>query len=162
MHKLNIYQCDEITIHWFKSYLQGRSQCISFKGKLFDVKTVTHGIPQGNILVPLLFIAFMNVLPLHTDSCLDMYADDSTLCATGESVNELNKAMSNVKDCYHDNQMASDTDKTKRMVIATYQKEVHLDKNELIVYYDNTLLENVDSMKLLGVSKYLPWNDHVN
>ncbi len=49
LHKLKIYQCNEITIDWFKSYLQSKCQCVSFKGKLSDVKTVTHGIPQWMI-----------------------------------------------------------------------------------------------------------------
>ncbi len=61
-----------------------------------------------------------------------MYADDSTFCVTGKSVNELdvylNKEMNNVKDWYHNNQMASNIDKTKGMLITTYQEEPHLDK----------------------------------
>ncbi len=42
---------------------------------------MTHGIPQGSILGPRLFILFMNDLPLHVESELDTYADDTTLCA---------------------------------------------------------------------------------
>ncbi len=109
----------------------------------------------------------MNNLSLHTDSFLDMYADDSTLCATGESVNDLdvnlNKDISNVKHWCHDNQMASNTDKTNGMLITTYQKEILLGKNERTAYHDNTLLENVHSVKLLGfhVYKYLTWKVHV-
>ncbi len=55
--------------------------------------------------------------------------------------------------------MASTTDKTKGMLITTYKKN-HLDE-KCTVYYANTLLENVDSVKLLGVhvNKYLTWKD---
>ncbi len=31
----------------------------------------------------------MNDLPLHVESELDMYVDDSTLCATGKTVEDL-------------------------------------------------------------------------
>ncbi len=47
--------------------------------------------------------------------------------------------------------MAYNNDTTKGMLITTYQKETHLDENELAVYYANTLLENIDSVKLVGV-----------
>ncbi len=51
---------------------------------------ITHGVPQGSILVPIHFILFMNDLPLDVDSSTDMYADDSTLNETDETVEELN------------------------------------------------------------------------
>jgi hypothetical protein len=99
---------------------------------------------------------------------MDMYADDSTVSATGETVDELdiklNEDMSHINDWCHDNQMAANTDKTKAMMITTYQKEAKLPKKELTVYYDNNKLENVNSEKLLGVKvdKYLTWKEHVN
>ncbi len=78
LKKLSGYQCEKNTIDWLKSYLQNREQCVQFKGKISDTKPVTHSIPQGSILSPLLFIVFMNDMSLHVDSSLDMYADDST------------------------------------------------------------------------------------
>ncbi len=73
-----MYQCDKKIKDWFLSYLQGRGQCAQFKGKY---------LTQCQLLLgPLLFILFMNDLPLHVDSSTDMYADDFTLCETGETV----------------------------------------------------------------------------
>ncbi len=95
LEKLKIYQCDERTLNWFKSYLQGRTQCVQFKSKISDTITMTHGVPQGSILVPLLFILFM----LDVESELDMYADDSTLCATGKTVEDLDVKLNNDMDC---------------------------------------------------------------
>ncbi len=34
LHKLSLFNCDDLTINWFKSYLQGREQCVIFKGNL--------------------------------------------------------------------------------------------------------------------------------
>ncbi|KAL9974161.1 hypothetical protein ACROYT_G011170 [Oculina patagonica] len=45
---------------------------------------VCHGVPQGSIVFwVLLFIAFINDLPLHVSSAqIDLYADDTTVTST--------------------------------------------------------------------------------
>ncbi len=131
LKKLSVYQCDKNTIACLKSYLQNREQCVQFKGKISDTKPVTHGVRQGSILGPLLFIVFMNDLPLHMDSSLDMYADDSTLGASEKTIEDLeiklNSDMAKVTKWCKDNKMAINCDTTKVMLITTYQKEAKLD-----------------------------------
>ena len=56
MKKLNIYQCDDNSSKWFRSYLTGRTQQTSVKGHLSATAVITAGVPQGSILGPLLFI----------------------------------------------------------------------------------------------------------
>ena len=94
MAKLKIYKCDKQTQEWFKSYLFDRKQFVKIKGIISESKPVTHGVPQGSILGPLLFILFMNDLPLHIDSNLDMYADDSEISVSGDTVDELEVKLS--------------------------------------------------------------------
>ncbi len=68
LQKLEIYNLDDNSLCWFKSYLQGRHQCVQFKGKMSVTRPVTHGVLQGGILGPLLLIIFMNDLPLYVNS----------------------------------------------------------------------------------------------
>ena len=45
---------------------------------------IVCGMPQGSILGPLLFLMFLNALPLYTNNVsMDRYADDTTLYTTG-------------------------------------------------------------------------------
>ncbi len=168
LQKLKIYQCNNNSLEWFKSYLQNRKQCVSFKGSVSNTKPTTHGVPQGSILGPLLFIIFMNDLPLNITSHTDMYADDSSFHTAGKTVEELNMKlnsdMENCKTWCSENNMVVNDTKTKTMLVTTYQKLVHLPTKELDVYYDNTKLENVESEKLLGVKidKHLSWKDQID
>ncbi len=59
-----------------------------------DPLQVVSGVTQGSILGPLLFIIFMNDMALESeDTKPDMYADDSTLTATGKIIETLDNKL---------------------------------------------------------------------
>ena len=65
-----------------KSYLANRTQVVSVNGKLSTAAEINCGVPQGSILGPLLFLDFVNNLPLMLSDNIystDLYADDTTL-----------------------------------------------------------------------------------
>ncbi len=125
LKKLSVYQCVKNAIYLLKSYLQNREQHVQLKGKISDTKPVTHCISQVSILGSLLFIIVMNDLPLHVDSLLDMCADESILGASGKTIEnlevKLNPDLAKVNKWYKENKMAINCDKTKVMLITTYQ-----------------------------------------
>ncbi len=103
----------------------------------------------------------MNDLSLYVNSDFDMYADYSTLHAAAKTLDELELILNNDVECFSkwckQNRMVANTDKTKCMLITTFQKATRLPRTNLNIVLDNVTLDNVDSEKLLGVivDKYL-------
>ena len=91
--KLKCYRFDETLITWMYSYLTGRCQYVQIRNNTSSLAPVSFGVPQGSILGPLLFILFVNDLPLHSNPNLDLYADDSTLHSS-HSITQLNHTLS--------------------------------------------------------------------
>ena len=90
LSKLASYEILESEHKWFKSYLTSRKHCCILEGERSSVEEVTCGIPQGSCLGPLLFLIYINDLPLELDNCgTSIFANDSGIMAASKTVNEL-------------------------------------------------------------------------
>ena len=102
MTKLQSYKCNDSCLFWFKSYLCNRTQHVSLNNNLSDASNIIHGVPQGSILGPLLFLFFINDLPLYiqnNSSTIDLYADDTTLYSINRDKLVLERNLQNSPDC---------------------------------------------------------------
>ncbi len=103
------------------SYLLDRKQALQIHQVMSEPATVTSGVPQGSILGLLLFIMYMNDMALKAEQThLDMYADDSTLGATGENVDlveqKLGSDIRNIVNWCDENKRVINYDKTKVII----------------------------------------------
>ena len=58
LNKLDHYGIRGIDNKWFKSYLTNRKQYVSNQGFDSEIKEIKHGVPQGFVLGPLLFVIY--------------------------------------------------------------------------------------------------------
>ena len=80
LSKLNYYGVTGCSYDILSSYLTDRSQYVEFSGHKSDTLPISTGIPQGSVLGPLLFLIYINDLPLVSNIFdMLMYADDTTL-----------------------------------------------------------------------------------
>ena len=101
LSKLAYYGFDETTLHWFNSYLSGRSQVVRIRlpdGKTAssEVRAVNRGVPQGSILGPILFILYTADMVKHIQhSRYHMYADDTQIYVHVDP-NDIKTALKNL------------------------------------------------------------------
>ena len=102
LRKLECYGIKGNILNWFISYLSYRSQYVDYNSKHSERKHIHHGVPQGSILGPLLFILYINDFSRSSDLLFSiLFADDATVIIEGmnykDIINNLNLELKKVQ-----------------------------------------------------------------
>ena len=153
---------------WFKSYLSDSTQSARIGHILSEARAIKHGVPQGSILGPALFIIYINDLPTTPIVCpLESYVDDSKIYLSF-SYKDINVAeihltgdLRRIADWCCSNSPLANPEKTKLLLFGTTQMLNHV-QNFRATFLEKELLP-VSSARDLGMEfdECLSYDDHI-
>ena len=153
-----------VTLEWFRSYLENRTQYTIFNNHKSSTQTLNYSIPQGTILGPTLFNLYINdLINSLTRLNLILFADDSCLYLAHNDINYLvnivNSELINVNRWMNSNKLTLNHTKS-HYVIFKRNKNLNQETQIQINGHD---VEKVNFTKFLVVKlqSNLKWNTHI-
>jgi hypothetical protein len=147
------YGFPESLLCTISSYLSEREMKAKVGEESSDSASMTSGVPQGSVVGPTLFIAYIDAvtkLNLHSDSKLILYADDLALVhpvCHDSSLQNLQLNINDISDCVRKNGLKLNIQKYHFLVISlSNSHRIHAQ-----LFLLNKPLEQVTSYKYLGV-----------
>ncbi|KAI8507887.1 hypothetical protein Bbelb_141270 [Branchiostoma belcheri] len=148
---------------WITDFLTNRCQVVRYHGALSDSVPVTCGLPQGTLLGPLIFTAYINSAAQQVVSRRWKFVDDLNLLEVRDpptSSSHLQQDLTDLDNWSKESHMMLHPGKCKVMYVY-FSKALHIPRPLTI---NNVVLQEVSSMKILGIhlQANLKWNIHVD
>ena len=164
LNKLDYYGVQECANRLICIYFFDRWQFVDFSGHKSSYLPIKTGVLQGSVLRPLLFLIYINDLPLLSN-VFDMllYADDTTLyCNISQNIGKevINAELSKIWEWLGANKLSLSITKTKYMVFHTSKRNVIYPNLKV----NNNNIERVTQFNFLGVilHSHMMWKKHIN
>ena len=154
LKKLSIIGFSDHTVKWFQSYLLNRKFMINLENSFSEVSSISCGVPQESILGPLLFLIYVNDMPMAVKFDLFLYADDTCLVFQYKTFKDIEKQLNddfaNICDWFVDHKLSIHfgEDKTKSILFASKRKIRKLQKLEIT--YNNIRIKQHSRVTYLG------------
>jgi len=155
---------------WFESYLCDRAQAVKgADGNLSEVLTTIRGTPQGSVMGPLLFLLYINDLPLCIkDSLCTLFADDNNILNSGpvsslrEMITTAEHNCSRINEYLGTNGLKQNADKTQVIVLGSPQNLAKVGQIEINVA--GKTIHSSDTLSTLGLKLDGPltFRNHIN
>lgn len=139
---------------WFKSYLTSRTQRTMVNGIYSDFLTITHGVPQGSVLGPVLFILYINdIINVISEPSIYLYADDTVIFTSGNDSTVVQSHLQNLVDKFTEwsimNKLTLNIKKTKLLTFFA-KRGNNLTSTHVQIMANGQPLDEVFSYKYLG------------
>lgn len=163
--KLFHYGVRGVPHRWFESYLSGRKQFVFVSNFKSLLKEVLHGVPQGSVLGPLLFLIYINDLHnalLYSEAYL--FADDTHVLHVSKSLDSLNKKLNidlkRLCKWLNANKIALNSNKTELIVFKHPTKQLNF---SLKLKINGRKLYPSKFIKYLGIiiDENMRWSQHI-
>lgn len=170
-------------LHLLSDYLHDRSQKVRIGNHTSEASHISFGVPQGSVLGPTLFLAYINDLANLTveDGCVFSYADDTVVVFHGKTwestYEKAERGLNIVSTWLNNNHLTLNISKTNFMCFSKYNTSQPPDELNIKIHTCslpiNTQICNcfqidkVTSTKYLGIilDQRLSWHkyiEHIN